>query len=76
VTVHSVSACSHCTTYLQSASVSARSGDRSLDVPPVQVEVTEHQAEIKVCPRCGRLIKADFSADVTQPAHYGLRIQA
>jgi transposase len=76
VTVHSVSACPHCAVDLQSVSACGCERRQVFDVPPVQVEVTEHQAEIKVCPRCGRLVKADFPADVSQPVQYGLRIKA
>jgi transposase len=76
VAVHSVSACPHCAVDLQEVSACGRERRQVFDVPPVQVEVTEHQAEIKVCPRCGRLAKADFPADVSQPVQYGRRIQA
>ncbi len=46
------------------------------DLPPQKLFVTEHQAEIKICPASGREVTADFPSDVTAPAQYGSRIHA
>ena len=36
-------------------------------VPPVQLEVTEHQAEVKGCPPCHAQVSAVFPPAITQP---------
>jgi transposase len=46
------------------------------ELPQQPLVVTEHQAEIKVCPVSGQVVRAEFPAKVVAPAQYGPRFQA
>ena len=73
---YEVSECPECAADLQTIEACEFERRQVFDVPPVQIEVTEHQAEIKVCPQCEKRVKAKFPTGVTQPVQYGLRIKA
>lgn len=74
--IHPVNQCPHCQAALNEAPVQGYAKRQVFDVPPVQIEVTEHQAEIKVCPHCGERIQAEFPLGVTQPVQFGTTLQA
>jgi transposase len=76
IRVHAVTVCPHCTTDLRSVEPRKQERRQVFDIPPVQVEVTEHQAEVKECPTCGEQVKGEFPAAVTQPVQYGPRLKA
>jgi transposase len=46
------------------------------ELPPQKLVVTEHRAEVKLCPASGREVSAAFPADVNAPTQYGPRFSA
>ena len=46
------------------------------DLPSLQLECTEHRAEIKECPCCQQTSTAPFPADVKAPVQYGKNFRA
>lgn len=65
-----VTSCPHCQTDLAALEPVGHEKRQVFDVPPVRLEVTEHQAEIKQCPGCGKHVKGTFPDHVTQPTQY------
>lgn len=76
VEVHEVRACPHCATDLAWVAPCEHERRQVFDIPPVQLTVTEHRAEVKVCPGCGERVKGDFPASINQPVQYGPRLRS
>jgi transposase len=76
VKVHTVKECEHCHKPLGKMQVVRYEKRQVFDIPPVRMEVTEHRAEVKHCPSCGKESKGIFPQEVSQPVQYGEEVKA
>ncbi len=74
--VHKTCNCTHCQASLDNILVTDYEDRQVFDIPAIHIEVTEHKAEIKFCPQCGKVNKGVFSDQVTQPVQYGDNVKA
>ena len=73
--VHKVDRCS-CGKSLHREPVIEHERRQVFDIPPIQLQVTEHRAEHKRCQDCGQISAARFPEGVEQQVQYGSRLQA
>ena len=76
IKVHRVRACQHCGHSLRRRKAIGHEKRQVFDLPKVQIEVTEHRAEIKSCSCCGKESRAPFPSGVSQAVQYGTEIKA
>jgi transposase len=76
VVLHPLTECPHCQGGLETVPVVTVERRQVVELPPIQAHVTEHQAEVKQCPRCGVLSRGVFPTEVTAPVQYGPRLCA
>ena len=68
---HKVTQCSHCQKSLKRQKIERIEKRQVFDLPKVQMEVTEHQAQVKRCTCCGKETRAEFPKEVKQAVQYG-----
>jgi transposase len=73
---YGVQRCSHCQASLEEVPVERIEKRQEYELPPLRLIVTEHQAEVKRCPGCGRTTQAEFPEGITQLAQYGAGFKA
>ncbi|MCC6985178.1 MAG: IS66 family transposase [Anaerolineales bacterium] len=76
IRVHRVAACTHCGHSMKRRKAIRAEKRQVFDVPPMKIEVTEHQAEVKECPCCGAETRAEFPSAVGKAVQYGTAIKA
>jgi transposase len=76
VQVHKVKRCRRCGGSLKDEKLQGYKRRQIFEIPPIAVEVSEHQAEQKRCSHCGELNVAEFPEAIQHRTQYGRRLQA
>lgn len=74
--IHAPQSCHLCGSSLVESQVARTERRQVHDLPPQQMEVTEHQAQTKVCRRCGAENRAEFPAGLKAPVQYGTGVKS
>lgn len=72
---HPVTLCSTCGVSLATVPVEEVLARQILDIPPIELVVTEHQVEVKGCPHCGHVNQGSFPLEVNTVVQYGPRLK-
>jgi len=72
---HPVARCAGCGRSLAQQAPDRVERRQVFDLPEPQLEVTEHQAEVKTC-ACGCVNRAAFPPEAAAPVQYGLRVKS
>ena len=75
VVEHPVTSCSGCGAGLEAEPVEYQLLRQVYDIPPLDLEVTEHRVAVKRCPHCGQQSEGEFPAEATNVVQYGARLK-
>jgi transposase len=76
VIAHPLLACPNCQQDLSTLESERVVKRQVFDLPPMRLQVSEHQAQVKVCPSCGQRSRAAFPKGVNAPTQYGPNVLA
>lgn len=76
ITVYQIDKCEKCGYSLDAEEVYNVESHQVFDIPALNMEVVEHQAEMKKCPRCGSINKAKFPPQASNIVQYGVKINS
>ncbi len=76
ITVYEIDKCEKCGYSLGSEEIYNVESHQVFDIPELKMEVIEHQAEMKRCPKCGAMNKAKFPPQASNIVQYGERINS
>ena len=76
IIVYQIDKCEKCGYSLDTEKVYNVEDHQVFDIPALKIEVVEHQAEIKICPKCGAINKAKFPPQASNIVQYGERINS
>lgn len=75
IVIHQVENCEHCNKNLSDKLVDDIRSRQVYDIPPLELKVTEHQQETKIC-TCGHVNIATFPSGVNHYVQYGPNIKS
>lgn len=73
--VHLVSQCEGCGGSLEHQEVDGWEVRQVHDLPPLKLDITEHQVQLKCCEHCGILNRGQFPVDVGSTIQYGAGVK-
>jgi transposase len=73
---HRVDICENCQINLEHVPALSTTSRQVFDIPPIQMEVTEHWGEQKVCSTCGHKNESIFPEEARTHVQYGNRIKS
>lgn len=76
VIIHQVGECDSCKASLVDVTASDYHARQVFDLPAVELSVTEHRVEVKLCPGCGTRCQGEFPDQVSNLTQYGETIKS
>jgi transposase len=76
VEVHDVATCGGCGASLAAVAPEAWLARQVFDIPPIELQVTEHRVAVKCCGQCGQENHGCFPAEASNVVQYGPRLKS